>query len=126
MMNLPRAQQHYEPESLHCAQVIDPSNGQPYSDDSDSEILVLGDSFLRIYEKDEPGSAGFISHLAYELKTPVTSIVQDGGSSTLIRQELARKPELLLNKKVVIWEFVERDIRFGMEGWQKVTLRSPQ
>jgi hypothetical protein len=25
----------------------------------------------------------------------------------------------LANKKVVVWEFVERDIRFGTEGWQK-------
>ncbi len=31
-------------------------------------------------------------------------------------------PTLLENKKVVIWEFVERDIRFGTEGWQIVPL----
>ena len=123
MMNLPKVQQRYEPETLRCTQVIDLGSGQPYVNDPDSEVLVLGDSFLRIYEKDEPGSAGFISHLACELKTPISSIIQDGGASTLIRQELARKPELLLNKKVVVWEFVERDIRFGMEGWQKTTLR---
>ena len=37
-----------------------------------------------------------------------------------MRQELSRKPALLEGKKLVIWEFVERDIRFGMEGWQEV------
>jgi len=42
--------------------------------------------------------------------------------TTLVRQQLGRNPKLLANKKVVVWEFVERDIRFGTEGWQIVTL----
>ena len=77
---------------------------------------------MRIYEQDEPQSAGFIAHLAYELGQPVASIVNDGGASTLVRQELHRRPRLFVNKKLVIWEFVERDIRFGTEGWQPVPL----
>jgi len=77
---------------------------------------------LRIYGQDEPQSAGFLAHLAYELRQPVTSIVNDGGASTLVRQELFRRPRLLTNKKLVIWEFVERDIRFGAEGWQLTPL----
>jgi hypothetical protein len=82
----------------------------------------MGDSFLRIYEQDEPGSAGLIAHLARELKQPLASIVNDGGASTLVRQDLARRPRLLANKGLVIWEFVERDIRDGTEGWQAVPL----
>ena len=122
MINLPFSDRLYQPERLYCTQVIDSLSGTPNQNNEDSEILVLGDSFLRIYEQDEPGSAGFVSHLACELKTPVTSIINDGGASTLVRQELARKSHLLRDKKVVIWEFVERDIRFGMEGWQKVAI----
>ncbi len=82
----------------------------------------MGDSFLRIYEQDEPGSGGLIAHLARELGFPLASLVNDGGASTLVRQALARQPALLANKRVVVWEFVERDVRFGMEGWQKVPL----
>jgi hypothetical protein len=88
----------------------------------ESEVLVLGDSFLRIFQADAPGAAGFIAHLASRLHQPVTSIVNDGGASTLVRQELYRRPALLKNKKVVIWQFVERDLRFGTEGWQRVPL----
>jgi len=123
MIDLPSLERCFKPELLHCTQVMNAVNGQPYTDDPESEILVIGDSFLRIYERDEPGSAGFVSHLAYEMRTPIASIVNDGGASTLVRQELARKPHLLRNKKVVVWEFVERDIRFGMEGWKRVLLR---
>ncbi len=39
-----------------------------------------------------------------------------------MRQELHRRPALLKNKRVVVWEFVERDIRLGTEGWQQVPL----
>jgi hypothetical protein len=109
-------------EQVPCVQVIRADTSQPYRDNAESEILLLGDSFLRIYEQDEPGSAGFIAHLAKELKQPLTSLVNDGGASTLVRQELYRRPALLKNKKVVVWEFVERDIRLGTEGWQLVPL----
>ena len=44
--------------------------------------------------------------------------MNDGGASTLVRQELARRPQLLAGKTLVIWEFVERDIGYGTEGWQ--------
>ena len=74
---------------------------------------------------DEPGSAGLIAHLARLLDQPLASIVNDGGASTLVRQELARKPELLDGKTLVIWEFIERDIRFGLQGWQHVPLPEP-
>lgn len=122
MMRVPKIENMFEPETLNCTQVVNDDTGELYQDNPDSEILVIGDSFLRIYSRDEPGSGGFIEHLACELGFPLTSIVNDGGASTLVRQELSRKPTLLRNKKLVIWEFVERDIRFGMEGWQQVPL----
>jgi hypothetical protein len=69
-----------------------------------------------------PGSAGFISRLALELGAPVDAIVSDGGASTDVRRKLSTNPELLEGKKVVIWEFVERDIALGREGWEAVPL----
>jgi len=112
-------------EPAPCVQVVHSENGQPYRDQPDAEVLVLGDSFLRIYQQDEPGAAGFIAHLAKELKQPLTSLVNDGGASTLVRQELYRRPALLKNKKVLVWEFVERDLRLGTEGWQPAPLPPP-
>lgn len=111
------------PESIPCEQVVDRATGRTYEDDPGSGILLLGDSFLRIFQHDEPGAAGFIAHLAGELRQPVSSWVNDGGASTLVRQELHRRPALLRGKRVVIWEFVERDIPLGAEGWQIIPLR---
>lgn len=122
MIRVPQVEQLYEPEQIDCMQVVNAQTGKPYVDDPNSPVLVLGDSFLRIFERDEPGSGGFIAHLAHNLGFGLTSVVNDGGASTLVRQQLARKSALLKGKKVVVWEFVERDIRFGTEGWQVIPL----
>jgi hypothetical protein len=50
------------------------------------------------------------------------ALVNDGGGSTLVRQELQGRPAFLNRKKVVLWEFVERDIGLGLLGWQLVRL----
>lgn len=93
----------------------------PFKDDfRKAKILILGDSFSRIYQTDSPVSAGWIAHFAKEMGRPVASIVSDGGASTLVREKLARKVGVLKGKKLLIWEFVERDLRFGAEGWKEV------
>jgi len=122
MMRGPRVEGLFQLQAMNCTQVMDASTGDPYRDDPNAPVLVLGDSFLRIFERDEPGSGGFVAHLACQLGFGLTSVVNDGGASTLVRQQLARRPALLEGKKVVVWEFVERDIRFGTEGWQIVPL----
>ncbi|HOL92824.1 MAG TPA: hypothetical protein PLH79_00620 [bacterium] len=122
MMRLPWLDTLYAPETIQCEQVIHSGTGETCTDDPAAPVLVLGDSFLRIYERDEPGSGGFTAHLARELRRRVAAIINDGGASTLVRQELSRKHTLLADKRVVVWEFAEREIRFGLEGWKKISL----
>jgi hypothetical protein len=122
MLDSPPLESRWDPEPVVCTQIVQADSGEAYRDDPAAEVLVLGDSFLRILQQDEPGGAGFLAHLAHELAQPVASVVNDGGASTLVRQELYRRPALLASKRVVIWEFVERDIRFGAEGWPVVPL----
>jgi lysophospholipase L1-like esterase len=121
----------FAPEKTRCYQVYRISRDESgnelqrslYKDDyQKSKVLVLGDSFSRIYQTDEPRSAGWISHLAKELRQPVASIVNDGGASTLVRKTLERKSSVLRGKKLVIWEIVERDFRYGADGWKNVKL----
>lgn len=125
MSRSPEIEKRLNPDAVACAQVIRLDTATPYVDDPASEVLVLGDSFLRIYQQDEPGSAGFVAHLARALGRPLASLSNDGGASTLVRQELFRRPQLLARKKVVVWEFVERDLRLGTEGWQLIPIGVP-
>ena len=91
MVKMPGIEEKYPPEDVLCYQVVQETDSKPYQDDPHSPVLVLGDSFLRIYQTDEPTSAGFVAHLAMKLRRPLASIVNDGGASTLVRQELARR-----------------------------------
>ena len=72
----------------------------PFKDDfRKSKILILGDSFSRIYQTDAPVNAGWIAHFARNISRPVSSIVSDGGASTLVREKLARKATCALAPK---------------------------
>ncbi len=158
MMQIPGLRDVFPPEIAECEQVLDPVLGPLLPTASDrpgtyrypgqkASVLILGDSFCRIYQYPEPqslgemasatdtghkeesgskrllpGSSGFISHLALALKSPVDAIVSDGGASTDVRRRLSTNPEILEGKKVVVWEFVERDIALGRQGWEDVPL----
>jgi hypothetical protein len=117
MLRSPPIEAYLAPEGFRAEQIFRAADRKLYTDDPLSAVLVMGDSFLRIYEQDDPGQAGFVAHLARALGTPLSSIVNDGGASTLVRQDLCRRSSLLAGKRVVVWEFVERDLRLGAEGW---------
>ncbi|MFC1610768.1 hypothetical protein ACFL6C_07410 [Myxococcota bacterium] len=121
MTKIPGRKTLFADEMVQVFQVRDAA-GEPYQDDPQSTILWLGDSFSRVFQTDEPGSAGIIANVAYELGMPLASIVNDGGASTLVREQLAKQYELLEGKRLVVWEFIERDIRFGRKGWEKVEI----
>ena len=156
MMQIPGLRDAFPSQTVECLQVVDPALGPLVSTASDrpgtyrypgqqASVLVLGDSFCRIYQYPEPqslgelpaaagrrekagtkrllpGSAGFVSHLALALQSPVDAIMSDGGASTDVRRKLSTNPEILEGKKVVIWQFVERDIALGSGGWEDVPL----
>ena len=124
MTRIPDRERFFAEEKVTVWRVDDAAAQEFYTDDPDSSVLILGDSFSRVFQTDAPKSAGLIANLAYELGAPVASIVNDGGASTLVREQLARRVQMLEGKKVVVWEFVERDVRFGMKGWRLVALDS--
>ncbi len=180
MMSVAGLSERYRAEEVRCEQILDPLVGPmvplPSARDGrfkndhlidtsmESSVLLLGDSFCRIYQSAEPaslgaiievesdealtdtdngtgdnseitekrkkpllpGSAGFPSLLAYELKSPVDYLVSDGGAATDVRQRLSVDPEMLENKRIVIWEFAERDVRYGQAGWSDVPLPPEQ
>jgi hypothetical protein len=149
MTQVQSAQAAYPPQTVVCEQISDPAlglllpaaSGRPGTfkfPGAKSTVLVpeprsLGDlaepapaskspNEAPVTKKLLPGSAGFISLLARELGQPVDAIVSDGGAATGVRQQLCMNPEILEGKKVVLWEFVERDIDLGAAGWQDVPL----
>lgn len=88
----------------------------------EAEVLLIGDSFCRIFEEGSAVGAGLRSQLAVRLGRPVAMVQQDGGGATLVRQELVRRPEWLQGVKVVVWEFAERDLTSVDAEWAEVEL----
>lgn len=117
MSALPRRREIWTTETVSASQVVDSSHS-PYVDSDTAAVLWLGDSYSRIYQTDEPKAAGIIAQVARKIGQPLSSVVNDGGASTVVRRKLHQKAKLLDHAKVVVWEFVERDIRFGDKGWE--------
>jgi len=115
---LPEAEKaHYQPESLVGHQVLT-AKDEPYDDDPDSPVVVLGDSFTGVYELMDCEHAGISAHLARELGYPVDLVMSYGGGPN-VRQKLLRRGESALDsKKLVIWMMTARDLYDFGEGWQ--------
>jgi alginate O-acetyltransferase complex protein AlgJ len=110
------------PEKHAAVQVID-SKGVPLGDRiDDAPVLVLGDSYLTIYQREQCGSAGFAAHLAKTLGQPVDMIAAQGGGPQT-RVDLARRgADYLTKKKIVILAMSERDMFKSFGGWKPVQL----
>jgi hypothetical protein len=159
MIQTPTLEDYFPGQTVQCRQITDTIVGllvpRPGSREGgftnahlkdtpwEPSLLLLGDSFSRIYQTAEPqslghtlepaaepsgskcllpGSAGFPSLLAEALGAPVDYVLADGGAATEVRRKLSVYGEILENKRVVIWEFTERDASLGQSGWADVPL----
>ena len=106
--------------------------------DPQSPIVLLGDSFVNIYDDpslgfgEAPLSAGFAQHLMAACGKPIHVIAKNGGGATTVRAQLAKLPDdLLRQKKVVVWVLAARDLFLSRSEaianqveWSEVTFNS--
>ncbi|MFC1497731.1 hypothetical protein ACFLS1_04540 [Verrucomicrobiota bacterium] len=119
-LNLPEDQHLFAKEDISIRQVYDGRSGNLWGPIRSAEVLVLGDSFSNIYSLDTMRwgeSAGFVEQISYFLQRPVDAIIQnnDGAHATrrMLYRQLERDPGRLTGKKVVIWQFAERELSEG-------------
>jgi len=111
---------------LEIDQVLS-ANGMFWQPDKDSPVLLLGDSFTNIYSSAGLGmgvSGGLAEHLSYQLKRGVDLLARndDGAYSSreMLATELRRGRNRLAGKRVVVWQFAERELAFG--DWRDIPL----
>ena len=122
MLRLPDSSSLYPAESARITPVRQP-DGTDWQPSPSAEILLLGDSFTNIYSTKDLGwgtSSGFAEHLSLALQMPVDRIAINAGGALTTRQTLARSPERLAGKKVVVYEFAVRDLAAG--DWKVLPL----
>jgi hypothetical protein len=129
----------FAPERATLRRVLDPATGAPVAGDSGSDVVLLGDSFVNVFEDPSLGfgaegetsiGAGFASHLALALGRPAQVLAVNGGGATAVREAFAAlPPERLARVKTVVWVLSARDLllpelparRAGIE-WRPVEI----
>ena len=105
------------PEALTAQQVLGP-DGQPYVDDEQSPIVVLGDSFTAVYQLMDCEHAGLSAHLARDLGRPVDLVMSYGGGPNVRHKLMRRGEQALRSKRLVIWVMTARDLYNYWEDWE--------
>ena len=119
---LPEAEQKkYKPETLVAHQVM--LGDQPYDDDPDSPIVLLGDSFTGVYELTDAEHAGVSAHTARGVGYPLDLVMSYGGGPNVRQKLMRRGVDALGTKKLVIWMMTARDLYNYWEDWEQ--LRKP-
>lgn len=100
------------------AKVRNGDSGAPISDDETSQIVLLGDSFVNIFddptlgfEGEERIGAGFASHFSAAMSRRVHTIAINGDGASGVRRAFASLPDDdVRSRKVVVWVFSARDL----------------
>lgn len=116
-------------ETVEIQQVL-LADGAAWERTPGAAVLLLGDSFANIYSLASlgwGGSAGLAEQLAYRLRRPVDSVVEndDGAHATRIalRNRLEENPAALDGVRIVVWQFAMRELASG--DWRLLAGTTP-
>lgn len=126
MLSLPEGAAVVPPEEVAIDVVVDAHGGAAWSPDPGAEVLLLGDSFTKVFSDERLGhgaGAGLGEQLARALARGVDVIAMPGGGALAPREALAQRAHLS-GKRVVVFEFTERELVAGPERWKPVPLPS--
>lgn len=115
----------FEPVTFQLRQVISTRDGRLPTGDATSPVVLLGDSLTNVYSSDAlrmGRRGGFAEQIADGLGMPIDVIASPGGGATRSRQSLALRAGGVEGKRIVIWEFSQRDLLFSRDGWNIIDL----
>ena len=111
------SQSKYKPQILSAKQIV-ASNDELYKDDKNSPVLMMGDSFLGVYQLTGCKSAGVSAHVAYNAKFPMYVTLNYGGGAAMIDRIKKIGSGGLKNTKLVIWIMTARDLYNYYDDWK--------
>jgi hypothetical protein len=126
MLTLPAFTPLFSGQEVTIQQVVT-GRQEFWQPDRNAEILLLGDSYTNIYSTPGLGwgfGAGFAEHLSHFLQAPLDLLARNDSGAYVTREmlagELARGRDRLAGKKLVIWQFAERELAFG--DWRRIAV----
>jgi SGNH hydrolase-like domain, acetyltransferase AlgX len=111
------------PEKIDVRQITDKAIGGTVQPDTNSPLLLLGDSHTLVFHDFLTERAGLIDQLAKELGFAPDLIGTRGSGATEVRISLYRRsnkfPGYLAKKKIIIWCFAAREFTEAA-AWEKM------
>jgi hypothetical protein len=101
------------------------ASGAPVAPDKASPLLLIGDSHTLVFHAGgdmHAAGAGLPDQLAHELGFAVDLVGVRGSGATPARINLARRPNALAGKRLVVWCFGARELTEAAQGWAKVPI----
>jgi hypothetical protein len=124
--DLPGAQTAPSPDESLSLRQISGQDGAEVAPDSNSPLLLLGDSHTLVFHEFLGERAGLLDQLAFELGQAPDLIGTRGSGASPVRISLLRKsvkdPTYLAKKKIVVWCFTSREFTDADSGWQKIAV----
>lgn len=127
MLTLPDKAHLFAGQEVELRQILTERH-EFWQPDRNAEILLLGDSFTNIYSTEALGwgvGAGFAEQLSNSLHTPLDLLARNDSGAYVTREmlagELAQGRDRLAGKKLVIWQFAERELAFG--DWRSMAMQ---
>lgn len=127
MLTLPDKAELFTGQQVRINQV---TTGQHefWQPDRSGQVLLLGDSFANIYSTGGLGwgsGAGLAEQLSHLLQQPIDLLARNDSGAYVTREmlagELARGRDRLAGKRLVIWQFAERELAVG--DWKQIDLQ---
>jgi alginate O-acetyltransferase complex protein AlgJ len=129
LLGLAADDQAYPPERVTVS-AITTSSGEPWRAETSADVLVLGDSFSNVFSLVAMGwgeSGGLVEQLSFSLERPIDRLTRnDEGAFAprrMLADELRRGRDRLAGKRLVIYQFAERELSQG--DWKRIRLGGP-
>jgi hypothetical protein len=112
-------------ESIPLRQISN-AGGDALVSDTDSPLLLVGDSHTLVFREFQGERAGLADQLAFETGIIPEVIGTRGSGANAVRVSLFRRnvkdPRYLASKKVLIWCFAAREFTEADQDWQLIPL----
>jgi hypothetical protein len=113
-----------EPEKIAVRTISDKETGAAVTPDSNSPLLIIGDSHTLVFHDFLAERSGLLDQLAYEIGFAPDLIGTRGSGATSVRVSLYRRArkdlDYLAKKKMIVWCFAAREFTESDQGWDKV------
>jgi alginate O-acetyltransferase complex protein AlgJ len=122
MLDLPKSAPIFPDQEVNI-RPFGSADGSHWSPDPSSPVLLLGDSFARIFSAEDLNwgrDAGLAERLSEKLGKSIDVLAINAGGSSSVRQSLARSVNRLEGKKFLLYEFSMRDLSGG--DWKVIPL----